>query len=42
VAFSFETSSEDPRLNAVVITAGPAPLRATGIQQVLEPWNGIA
>jgi metallophosphoesterase (TIGR00282 family) len=32
----FETASEDPWLNAVVITA-EEPMRASGIQQVLEP-----
>ncbi len=36
----FETSSEDPWLNAVVIrTAGP--MRASSIEQVLEPATGI-
>jgi len=38
----FETSTEDPWLNAVLITSGPEPLRAVEIQPVLEPWNGIA
>jgi metallophosphoesterase (TIGR00282 family) len=33
----FETSTEDPWLNGVVITAGPEPLRASAIEQVLEP-----
>ena len=33
----FETSTEDPWLHAVVITAGPEPMRATAIEQVLEP-----
>jgi calcineurin-like phosphoesterase len=32
----FETSSEDPWLNAVVIRASE-PMRASGIEQVLEP-----
>jgi hypothetical protein len=32
----FETSDEDPWLNAVVIEASE-PMKATGIQQVLEP-----
>jgi 2',3'-cyclic-nucleotide 2'-phosphodiesterase len=32
----FETSTDDPWLNAVVITAGPEPLRAAAIEQVLE------
>ena len=36
----FETSSEDPWLNAVVIrTAGP--MRAGAIEQVLEPAPGV-
>ncbi|MEA2213962.1 MAG: 2,3-cyclic-nucleotide 2-phosphodiesterase [Solirubrobacteraceae bacterium] len=33
----FETSAEDPWLNGVLITAGPEPMRATGIEPVLEP-----
>jgi metallophosphoesterase (TIGR00282 family) len=33
----FETSTEDPWLNAVLITAGPEPMRAKAIEQVLEP-----
>jgi metallophosphoesterase (TIGR00282 family) len=33
----FETSVEDPWLNGVLITASE-PMRATGIEQVLEPW----
>jgi metallophosphoesterase (TIGR00282 family) len=37
----FETSTEDPWLNAVVITAGPEPLRASGIEQVLEPSSAV-
>jgi hypothetical protein len=32
----FETSTEDPWLNAVVISADSEPMRATGIEQVLE------
>jgi metallophosphoesterase (TIGR00282 family) len=36
----FETSSEDPWLNAVLIAAGPRPLQASAIEQVLEPWSG--
>jgi calcineurin-like phosphoesterase len=32
----FETSSEDPWLNAVLITANE-PMRASAIEQVLEP-----
>jgi metallophosphoesterase (TIGR00282 family) len=35
----FETSSDDPWLNAVVIRAGE-PMRATAIEQVLEPAPG--
>jgi metallophosphoesterase (TIGR00282 family) len=34
----FETSSEDPWLNAVVIRCSK-PLRADAIEQVLEPWT---
>jgi 2',3'-cyclic-nucleotide 2'-phosphodiesterase len=37
----FETSSEDPWLNAVVIRADSAPLRATAIEPVLEPAPGV-
>ena len=33
----FETSTDDPWLNAVMISAGSEPLRATAIEQVLEP-----
>ena len=33
----FETSADDPWLNAVLITAAPEPLRATAIESVLEP-----
>ncbi|MBV9367658.1 MAG: TIGR00282 family metallophosphoesterase [Solirubrobacterales bacterium] len=36
----FETSSEDPWLNAVVIRAAE-PMRATAIEQVLEPAPGV-
>jgi metallophosphoesterase (TIGR00282 family) len=36
----FETSTEDPWLNAVLITAGQ-PMRAEAIEQVLEPAPGI-
>lgn len=36
----FETSSEDPWLNGVLITAGPEPLRAQAIEQLLVPWDG--
>jgi metallophosphoesterase (TIGR00282 family) len=35
----FETSEEDPWLNAVVITCAERPLRAQAIEQVLEPWR---
>jgi hypothetical protein len=38
----FQTSTEDPWLNAVVITTGEAPLRAVAIRQVLEPAEGIS
>ena len=33
----FETSNEDPWLNGVLITTAAEPMRATSIQQVLEP-----
>ncbi|MGH2877678.1 MAG: YmdB family metallophosphoesterase, partial [Solirubrobacteraceae bacterium] len=33
----FETSSEDPWLNAVLIRASDQPPRATAIEQILEP-----
>jgi metallophosphoesterase (TIGR00282 family) len=36
----FETSSEDPWLNGVVIRAD-GPMRAVGIEQVLEPAPGV-
>jgi metallophosphoesterase (TIGR00282 family) len=36
----FETSSDDPWLNAVVIRAD-GPMRAVGIEQVLEPAPGV-
>ena len=35
----FETSTEDPWLNAVLITAAERPLRATAIEQLLIPWT---
>jgi metallophosphoesterase (TIGR00282 family) len=38
----FETSTEDPWLNAVVISAGPEPMRASGIELVLEPSSATA
>jgi metallophosphoesterase (TIGR00282 family) len=38
----FETSTDDPWLNGVLITASDAePMRATAIEQVLEPAPGI-
>ena len=37
----FETSTEDPWLNAVLITASE-PMRADAIEQVLEPAPGVA
>ncbi|MGI8506261.1 MAG: TIGR00282 family metallophosphoesterase [Solirubrobacteraceae bacterium] len=37
----FETSTEDPWLNAVLITAGGQPLRAAAIEQILEPAPGV-
>ena len=37
----FETSTEDPWLNGVVIRAD-APMRATSIEQVLEPATGLS
>ena len=37
----FETSSEDPWLNAVLITA-QAPMRARSIEQLLEPAEGVS
>ena len=36
----FETSTEDPWLNAVLITTGEEPLRAVAIRQLLEPARG--
>ena len=38
----FETSTEDPWLNAVLITTADQPLRAVAIEQVLEPAPGIS
>ncbi len=35
----FETSTEDPWLNAVLITAAEQPLRAAAIEQLLIPWT---
>jgi len=37
----FEPSDDDPWLNAVVITAGPEPRRASAIEQLLEPWTAL-
>jgi metallophosphoesterase (TIGR00282 family) len=37
----FETSTDDPWLNAVLIRADEGPLRATAIEQVLEPAVGV-
>jgi len=37
----FETSTEDPWLNAVLITTGEEPRRAVAIRQLLEPAEGI-
>jgi 2',3'-cyclic-nucleotide 2'-phosphodiesterase len=38
----FETSTEDPWLNAVLISTGEEPRRAVGIRQLLEPGLGIS
>ena len=35
----YETSEDDPWINAVVIRCSEQPLRATAIEQVLEPWR---
>jgi metallophosphoesterase (TIGR00282 family) len=37
----FEVSTEDPWLQGVLITAADEPLRATAIEQVLEPAPGV-
>jgi metallophosphoesterase (TIGR00282 family) len=37
----FETSSSDPWLNAVVFTTAAEPMRASAIEQVLEPAAGL-
>jgi 2',3'-cyclic-nucleotide 2'-phosphodiesterase len=37
----FETSTEDPWLQGVLITAADEPMRATAIEQVLEPAPGV-
>ena len=36
----FETSADDPWLNAVLITTDAQPRRATAIEQLLMPWPG--
>jgi metallophosphoesterase (TIGR00282 family) len=36
----FETSTEDPWLNAVLVTAAEQPRRASAIEQLLIPWTG--
>jgi metallophosphoesterase (TIGR00282 family) len=36
----FETSTEDPWLNAVLVTTGEQPLQAAAIEQLLIPWPG--
>src|ERR1700760_3002774 len=36
----FETSTEDPWLHAVLITASEQPRTATAIEQLLIPWSG--
>jgi hypothetical protein len=41
MSIKFETSTEDPWLNGVLIRTGER-MRATGIEQVLEPAPGIA
>ena len=38
----FETSSDDPWLNAVLITASEERMRARSIEQLLEPAEGIS
>ncbi|HZE06094.1 MAG TPA: YmdB family metallophosphoesterase, partial [Solirubrobacteraceae bacterium] len=35
----FETSTEDPWLNAVLVTTAEDPLRAAAIEQLLIPWT---
>jgi 2',3'-cyclic-nucleotide 2'-phosphodiesterase len=37
----FETSTEDPWINAVLIRADDGPMRATAIEQLLEPAPGV-
>jgi 2',3'-cyclic-nucleotide 2'-phosphodiesterase len=38
----FEVSAEDPWLQGVLITTSERPMRAAGIEQVLEPGTGIS
>ncbi len=38
----FDTASEDPWLNAVLVTAADQPLRASAIAPVLEPGLGVS
>ncbi|HWE10001.1 MAG TPA: TIGR00282 family metallophosphoesterase [Solirubrobacteraceae bacterium] len=38
----FETSREDPWLNAVLVTTAEQPLQAAAITQLLVPWTGGA
>jgi hypothetical protein len=38
----FETSTDDPWLNAVLVTTGEQPLQAAAIEQLLIPWPGNA
>ena len=38
----FEVSAEDPSLQGVLITTSDRPMRAAGIEQVLEPGTGIS
>jgi hypothetical protein len=37
----FETSTEDPWLNGVLITTSEEPMRAAAIEQILEPAAGV-
>jgi 2',3'-cyclic-nucleotide 2'-phosphodiesterase len=38
----FETSTEDPWLQGVLIDAGPEPMHASAIEQILLPATGVA
>jgi hypothetical protein len=38
----FETSTEDPWLNAVLVTTSEQPRQAAAIEQLLIPWTGSA